>query len=297
VAHSPSQSGAGDTSGARVRPVRAAVSALLRLAPQLTPWVQKHLWRAFYELASARSQTGALALMNYGYAGAEATADGGPEDRYGQELYEVVVAPGDLAGRDVLEVGCGRGGGAAFVYGRFAPRSLVGVDLARVAVRQARRRYGRPGLTFVTGDAEELPFPDDCFDVVVSVESTHCYPAPDRFLREVRRVLHPGGLLLLADFRRSSADGTAGGDTDEVTMLRRQILNGGFRTLEEENITPAVVRALALRSPTARARIKQRVPPPLRHHAEEFSAVEGSAVYRAFAAGDLSYLRFALAAT
>ena len=160
---------------------------MLRAAPELRPRVEKLLWRAFYEANSLRRSELASALTNYGYAPDErAGADTKP---LGRELYGAVAGAVPLAGKDVLEVGCGRGGGTAYVFERFAPRTLTGVDLARSAIRSASRRYGRTGLTFVAGDAEQLPLADGSFDVILSVESSHCYPEMRRFLREARRVL------------------------------------------------------------------------------------------------------------
>jgi len=315
----------------RPRPLRAGVAALLRVAPQLRPSLEKLLWRGFYELASLRGERGEAqrtGLMNYGYApaaeggagdvgeggagdvaeggagdvgeggaGLDALADDGAgagEDRYGLALYAAVAAPGELAGKQVLEVGCGRGGGAAYVFERFRPSSMTGVDLARTAIERCRRRYGRPGLTFQTGDAQSLPFADQSFDAVINVESSHCYPDMDAFLGEVRRVLRPGGKLLLADFRPTAAGDGAHDGKDDVAALHRQLEGAGLKVLEQEDITPAVLRALALATPAVRMRVQRRVPAPLRRNALEFSAIEGSAIYRRFAAGELTYLRLAL---
>ena len=128
----------------------------------------------------------------------------------------------------MLDIGCGRGGGAAFVFEHVGPRSLTGLDLAKTAIDNCRARYSRPGLAFVTGDGEALPFPDGAFDAIISVESSHCYPDMRRFLGEAHRVLRRGGLLLLADFRRSNPPP----GSDEVAALREQLAETGFRTLE-----------------------------------------------------------------
>ena len=294
----------------------AGVGLLLRVAPQLRPSLEKLLWRGFYELASLRGERGEeqrTGLMNYGYApvsspqaqggvseggvGEDGVGDDGVgegEDRYGLALYGAVAAPGELAGKQVLEVGCGRGGGAAYVFERFRPSSMTGVDLARTAIERCRRRYGRPGLTFETADAQALPFADGSFDAVINVESSHCYPDMDAFLGEVRRVLRPGGKLLLADFRPTAAADGAHDGKDGVATLRRQLDGAGLTIREEQDITPEVLRALALATPAVRRRVQRRVPAPLRRNALEFSAIEGSAIYRRFAAGELAYLRLVL---
>jgi ubiquinone/menaquinone biosynthesis C-methylase UbiE len=126
-------------------------------------------------------------------------------DRYPIQLYHATTTQGgDLAGKRVLEVGCGRGGGAAYLTRTFRPASYTGVDVNAAGIEFCRRRHHVPGLDFVVGNAESLPFPDESFDAVVNIESSHCYPHFDHFLSEVVRVLTPGGVLLYADARPQS---------------------------------------------------------------------------------------------
>ena len=286
----------------RVRPVRAALALLFRAVPQLVPRVEKLLWRAVYEVASLGRAGTQPALMNYGYApldGSDAHLGAG-EDEFGLRLYGAVAGAVDLAGKDVLEVSCGRGGGSAFVFERFRPRSMTGLDLAHKAIARCRTRYARPGLAFVPGDAENLPFGDETFDVVLSVEATHCYSNVPRFLSEARRVLRPGGTLLFADFRHTMLgpeQANALVPQGDVAGLHDDLADAGFRTLEEEDITPNVLRALQLDTPRRRAQIERRVPGPLRRHALAFAALEGGPMYRGFAEGNWTYLRLALQKT
>jgi SAM-dependent methyltransferase len=278
------------------QPVRTVVGAVLHAAPGLRPRVQEMLWRAFYEVASF-GRRDLVATMNYGYAAdGEPTAESdGRGDDLGLQLYAAVVRGAEPRGKDVLEVGCGRGGGARFVFSEFAPRTLTGLDLAKTAIERCRVGPARPDLRFVVGRAEVLPFPDAAFDLVVSVESTHCYPSVPMFLEEVRRVLRPAGRLALADFRRIDATPSSpDGSTQDLQSLRDQIAAAGFRILEEEDITANVTRALELSTPAVRARIDQRVPAFLRRHALEFAAVEGSAIHRDFTERRLLYLRLVL---
>lgn len=281
--------------------MRSAAAALLNVAPGLAPRAEKLMWRSFYELASWGQKDLGTTMMNYGYAPVDAPAtpapEGHPDDFYGLQLYAAVAGAGDLEGKDVLEVGCGRGGGASYIFQTRRPRSMTGLDLARRAIDRCRRRYARPGLRFVAGDAEALPFEDGSFDVVLSVESSHCYAHPERFFSEAHRVLRPGGRLLIADARHTTLSPNSNAALfaqDDVARLREQLAAAGFRTLEEEDITANVIRALELDTPIRRARIEGRVPKLLRPHALTFAAVEGSPMYRAFADAHLTYLRFAL---
>ena len=277
-----------------MRPGRAAAALVLRTAPpSFTPRVMKAIWRGFYGLASRR---GHADLMNYGYAvpGDGPSAD---PDHFGRRLYAHVACAAELAGRDVLEVGCGRGGGAAFVLEQFHPRSVTGLDLSKAAIARCRAEHAAPGLTFVAGDAERLPFAAGAFDAVLSVESSHCYPDVPRFLAEAARVLRPGGVLLIADFRHTVLPEGAEDALvrqEDVACLRAQIAAAGFRVLEEEDVTANVLEALRLDTPNRRARLERGVPRPLRQHALAFAAVEGGAMYRAYEQGQWTYLRFAL---
>jgi SAM-dependent methyltransferase len=278
--------------------VLAALAFVMRRSPLTAERLKKVIWRWVYEAASLRRSDGWTPLMNYGYAPLDGQPPGPPDLSYGLRLYAKVVGETDLTGKDVLEVGCGRGGGTAFVHEHFAPRSTMGLDLAHRAIEHCRRTYPLPGLRFVAGDAEELPFPDGAFDAVLNVESSHCYPDVPAFLAEVRRVLRPGGVLLLADARDTDSRGGqehALLSQGTVSELRAQIAQAGFRVAEEEDVTANVMRALELDTPDRQARIERRVPKPLRPHVHALSAAKGSPIYQLYEDGKHTYLRFVLA--
>lgn len=278
----------------RIRPARAVIDAALRAAPQLRPAVEKLAWRVFYEVVALRGGTHATTFVNYGFAGPEETSDGGDDSRFGLGLYAAVAGARDIAGKDVLEVGCGRGEGSASVFERFRPHSLVGLDLARAAIRHCRRSHDRPGLSFVAGDSEDLPFPNASFEVVLNVESSHCYPHMSRFLSEVHRVLKPGGLLLYADFRPTEPAPAGAVAKDDIAELLRQMAGAGLKIVEEEDITSEVMRALSLSTPTVLAHIERNTPRAFRQQSIDYSGVEGSLRFREFEDGELTYRRFVL---
>lgn len=101
------------------------------------------------------------------------------------------------AGGRVLDAACGEGYGSALLAAQAA--QVDGVDLSAEAVAHARRRYaGLNGLAFHEADVTRLPFEDDAFDRVVSFETLEHLEAQDAMLAEFRRVLKPGGLLLIS---------------------------------------------------------------------------------------------------
>ena len=83
----------------------------------------------------------------------------------------------------------------------FKPAEYTGLDYNPDGVAYCSEHHKLPGLNFVHGNAEDLPFPDNSFDAVVNVEASHAYPTLSKFLSEVARVLKPGGDFLYADFR------------------------------------------------------------------------------------------------
>ncbi len=99
--------------------------------------------------------------------------------------------------RRVLDVASGEGYGSALLA--LTAREVVGVDAAADAIAHARTAYkDKRNLRFVSADCSALPFPDAAFDLVVSFETIEHITAQREFLAEIRRVLAPGGLLLLS---------------------------------------------------------------------------------------------------
>lgn len=101
----------------------------------------------------------------------------------------------------VLEIGFGPGLAVELLARKISAGRVCGVDLSRTMVKVASKRNaeairdGRVELRH--GDATNLPFADDSFDKALSVHSVYFWPEPQRVLGEVRRVLRPGGLLVL----------------------------------------------------------------------------------------------------
>lgn len=104
----------------------------------------------------------------------------------------------DLAGRRVLDVGCGRGGTVYAMREYFEPAKVVGMDLTAEAVAFCSKTHVYANTSFLQGDAEHLPFDDASFDVVTNIESSHHYPHIGEFYTGVYRILSTGGYFLCA---------------------------------------------------------------------------------------------------
>jgi SAM-dependent methyltransferase len=127
------------------------------------------------------------------------------EHRYAKEWH--IPEAADFAasgGLRVLEIGCGLGtDGAQFAR---AGADYTGVDLTEAAVELARKRFELfelPG-EFRTADAENLDFADASFDLVYSHGVLHHTPDTERAVREVHRVLRPGGRAVVMLYHRDS---------------------------------------------------------------------------------------------
>lgn len=119
-------------------------------------------------------------------------------------------------GLRVLEIGCGMGtDGAQFAK---AGANYTGIDLTEAAVELARKRFQVSGLKgeFRVADAERLDFPDASFDLVYSHGVLHHTPDIEAAVREIHRVLKPGGRAMVMLYHRGSYNYRVG-----IRVLRR----------------------------------------------------------------------------
>ena len=251
------------------------------------PSVKRLLWRSWYDLLARRYRDRHWTFMNYGHRPPHGTAPLAlaPEDEPDRsciQLYHLVASAVDLTGREVLEVGSGRGGGASFVARYLRPSRVVGVDVSPLSVAFCRARHAAPGLSFEVGNAERLGFAAASFDAILNVESSHCYGDVDAFVREVRRVLRPDGHFLYADFRSRA----------ELDTWRTGLLAAGLRLVVERDITPGVVAALDADDERKRDMIHARVARPLVRAFYQFAALRGTVLYDKLREGSVVYHAF-----
>jgi SAM-dependent methyltransferase len=250
------------------------------------PQVKRFVNRNWYEYLAKVDRDAEMLFMNYGYidpSPSAASIDLLPADesrRLCIHLYQRVAGAVDLSGKDVLEIGSGRGGGASYIMRYLRPNSVTGVDIAANAVAFCQQYHRVPGLSFRHGDAEGLPFPDRSFDVAVNVESSHCYGSMDRFVSEVVRVLRPGGCFLFTDHR----------PVEQLDRLRMQ-LQSRLQLVQEERVTTGVLRALELDHERKERLIEQKAPRWVRKRFRMFAATKGSPLYESFRSGETEYLR------
>jgi SAM-dependent methyltransferase len=256
-----------------------------------TPSLRRALWRLFFDVLAARfGNVGWWTLMNYGYAEPDGTTGSFPlqpddeAERYPIALYRHVATLAPVVGRDVLEVGSGRGGGASYVARYLKPRRMVGIDLSGKAVAFSSRRHAIANLQFRQGDAERLPFDDHSFDSVINVESSFCYPSIDAFFAEVKRVLRPGGYLHYTDLRLAH----------ELVGWRDAIARSGLEIVSERDITANVIEALHRDSARRREGGRRIAGGSLSGIADVFTGVDGTRIPSLLASGGMTYCSFLL---
>lgn len=105
-------------------------------------------------------------------------------------LAQMEFAPNDK----ILDVGCGAGWLCGILADKVPQGQVVGMDVADEMVRRARQRYAeRANLMFIVAGVEDIPWDENFFNKIVSIESAYYWPDPSHGCREMLRVLQPGG--------------------------------------------------------------------------------------------------------
>jgi ubiquinone/menaquinone biosynthesis C-methylase UbiE len=245
--------------------------------------IYKKVWKYWYPLMTRGLDDDDVLFINWAYEEdppmAVPLAVSDEANRGHIQLYHRTATQADLTGKRVLEVSCGHGGGASYLMRTLNPASYTGLDLNPAGIAFCQKRHREPGLDFVQGDAENLPFDDQAFDVVLNVEASHCYPRVPRFLAEVVRVLRPGGYFLYADLRPSN----------QVATWESELADTPLRLLSQRVINAEVLRGMENRAERSLDLIDRHMPSIFHFWGREFSGVPGSRLHREMQRGDLSY--------
>jgi ubiquinone/menaquinone biosynthesis C-methylase UbiE len=264
--------------------ISKAFVAVLNISPRF----KKVLWKRVYQFLASRYPTGEWTFMNYGFARLDGNQpelkNEDEKNRYFIQLYDHVVSSVSLKGKKVLEIGSGRGGGSEYIKRYFNLNEMIGLDYSENAVNFCEKNYSTEGLSFKYGDAEKLPFGDSSFDSVVNVESSHCYSSVPQFVKEVERVLKPGGYFLFADFR----------DLVDFNILEEILLGSGLEVIKKENISKQVVHGLDEFNVEKMARFQAVFRSWLKKPLYEFAGMKGSTMYEALKSGETVYYHYTL---
>ena len=105
--------------------------------------------------------------------------------------------------RDILEAACGTGQGAGYLSG--LARSYRAGDFSEEILKIARSHYGER-IAFQQFDAQEMPFDGNSLDVIILFEALYYIPSAERFVAECKRVLRPGGKVMIATANKDLFD-------------------------------------------------------------------------------------------
>jgi ubiquinone/menaquinone biosynthesis C-methylase UbiE len=165
---------------------------------------------------------------------------------YSNELYDTIAQFGLRRGATILDVGCGNGiASEPFVANGFP---VTGVDPSESMLAAATQRL--PSASFVKGQAEALPFPNERFDVVISAQTFHWMDRA-RALGEAYRVLRRGGMIAVWWKHLMSQDPVKQLRDDVVRELGKEPvesgLGGGFKEFYASQFTQQTLRVLPWR--------------------------------------------------
>lgn len=172
--------------------------------------------------------------MHHGYYGEDGNLKLDRRQAQIDLIEELLNWSGDFTSnrpQNILDVGCGIGGSTLYLAEKFGARA-TGITLSPVQANRARERSIALGLQaktdFQVANALDMPFADNSFDLVWSLESGEHMPDKVKFLQECFRVLKPGGKLIF------------------VTWCHRPTTAKNPLTIEEEKLLQAIYRVYCL---------------------------------------------------
>lgn len=256
---------------------------------ELPKAIKRPLWQWWHKKMIKYDKDLKSTFMNYGYANLNGEPklelkDQDEVERYSLQLYDHMARKTEIADKQVLEVGSGRGGGASYIARYFKPVSYTALDISKSVIDFCNSHHNVPNLNFIKGYAEKQPFEDESFDVVVNVESARCYRSLPDFFSEVHRVLRPEGQFLFADMIKR-------GEEEEINS---DLQSSGFEIVTKTNITKNVVKSLDVDNERRVELIKGKVPGVLLSNFLQFAGTKDTERYNSFANESMGYWSYLL---
>ena len=179
---------------------------------------------------------------------------------------------------DILDVGCGQGGGLLYAHALFPKARLIGTDRNGTVTRMAARLLAAiPGTRVVKGRGNRINLPDDCADIVLSVGAPTYFGLPT-YVAEAARCARPGGIIAFSAGYRQGDHGAIEAE------LRQAATANGLTFHLYHNITPHTFAALEADIPRRAAELA-RVPWPFRAYGWKWADMPGSAEYEEYRTG------------
>jgi SAM-dependent methyltransferase len=249
--------------------------------------LREKMFRAWYWYVNRVDKNAEVLFMNFGHNDSNKRIplkEENEPNRYSIQLYHHLACEIDINNKDIVEIGCGRGGGLSYITSEFKPASAKGIDLDKRAINFCSNYYKLNGLSFIQGDAQNLSLGENTCDVVINVESSHRYPDMMAFLGEVSRILRSDGYFLFTDFRYDF----------EIEGMKKELERSGLTVVKESIINNEVVAALELDDMRKRRLVKKLTPKILHKTALNFAGAVGSETYKQFSSGKYVYFSYVL---
>ena len=153
------------------------------------------------------------------------------KNRYYIQLYDHVISKVDLYHKDILEVSSGKGGGASYINRYYTPKTFTGLETTNNLVNFCKDYYNEPGLKFIKGYIEKLPFDKESFDAVINIGSSRFYDNLPAFFNEIYRVLRKDSFFLFADIIEKKV----------LETVKHHLRMAGFTIEYKKDITQNVI--------------------------------------------------------
>ncbi|HXB10951.1 MAG TPA: class I SAM-dependent methyltransferase [Bacteroidia bacterium] len=219
-------------------------------------------------------------FMNFGYKGG--SLDLKPEDISEQlsfQLYNVISAGVDIKGKSVLEIGCGRGGGCYFFTEYKQAHSVIAIDESKSNIELAQKLVGEKNSIYFVQSAENMNLFSDSFEVIVNLESSHCYSSKGAFLKDVFKYLKPGGAFIYADIFVSA----------NLQKVKDYLISLGFTIETEQDISHGVLESLKERPAEQVSGFKKYMVPLF---LDSFYGYEQSTIFKELTSEEKKYYSF-----
>ncbi|CAF1161511.1 unnamed protein product [Adineta steineri] len=242
------------------------------------------LWNE--QISNVYTNVNELQFMNWGYADLDEYINDNT-GYYSEKLYQQILANITLTDQNILEVGCGRGAGAAWCVRTYAPRSYVGMDPSRNVINLCEQTYSTtPRLSFMIADPKtHLPFQNESMNIVLSIETTNLFDeieAVKKFVDEITRVLTSDGYFLWCGL--CNVDGSS-------LLIDYLTANNGFIIKEKVNITRNVLHALDIQSNSRADFINRYIQSADQEYCRLLAGLPGTELYDNMQQGRTEYWR------
>lgn len=248
---------------------------------------KKLFWRVFYNYIGTVGTMRKARFLNHGIVeeGFQLPKVYDPLlfRKLSQNLYLHLMKEATIDGKNYLEIGCGRGAGLDLLMTKYKPSRATGVDISDANIRFGKKLNKGNGVVFKRGDAEKQIFRDKTFDVVLNLESSHCYASKVNFYKNVISILKDDGTFLYADLFWF----------DHLTLeMEKQFDDIGFKIIKKEDITPSIMRSIELQAGIRQFYVKGKVSPNKK--LSDMIALPGTPLYEGLKNGTIKYLFYVL---